>query len=83
MSNRLLKKFAGDLSSCPEGELKNLIIQSLEESDLYASLFNNLQDGHVIIDEKGTVVLANRRLFTLVPYQMKYRNRPLEGMSIK
>ncbi len=83
MSNRLLKKFAGDLSSCPEGELKNLIIQSLEESDLYASLFNNLQDGHVIIDEKGTVVLANRRLFTLVPYQRKYRNRPLEGMSIK
>ena len=83
MSNRLLKKFAGDLSSCPEGELKNLIMQSLEESDLYASLFNNLQDGHVIIDEKGTVVLANRRLFTLVPYQRKYRNRPLEGMSIK
>ena len=83
MSNRLLKKFAGDLSSCPEGELKNLITQSLEESDLYAALFNNLQDGHVIIDEKGTVVLANRRLFTLVPYQRKYRNRPLEGMSIK
>ena len=83
MSNRLLKKFAGDLSSCPEGELKNLIIQSLEESDLYASLFNNLQDGHVIIDEKGTVVLANRRLFTLVPYQRTYRNRRLEGMSIK
>ncbi|MGN0850566.1 MAG: nitrogen regulation protein NR(II) [Candidatus Ornithospirochaeta sp.] len=78
-----MKKFAGDLSSCPEGELKNLITQSLEESDLYASLFNNLQDGHVIIDEKGTVVLANRRLFTLVPYQRKYRNRPLEGMSIK
>ena len=83
MSNRLLKKFAGDLSSCPEGELKNLITQSLEESDLYASLVNNLHDGHVIIDEKGTVVLANRRLFTLVPYQRKYRNRPLEGMSIK
>lgn len=82
MSNRLLKKFAGDLSSCPEGELRNLILASLEESDVLSAVFNSLDDGHLVIDEKGKVVMANHRVFTLVPYQRKYRNRAIEGMEI-
>ena len=83
MSNRLLRRVSEDLSQCPEKELKNLILQALEESDLYSALFNSLDDGHVILDEKGVVVMANQRIFSLVPYQRKYRNRPLEGMSIR
>ena len=83
MSNRLLRRVSEDLSQCPEKELKNLILQALEESDLYSALFNSLEDGHVILDEKGVVVMANQRIFSLVPYQRKYRNRPLEGMSLR
>lgn len=83
MSNRLLKRVSEDISSCPEKELKNLINQALEEGDIYYSLFNSLDQGHVIIDEKGIVVMANQRVFTLVPYQRKYRNRPLEGMNLR
>ena len=83
MSNRLLRRVSEDLSQCPEKELKNLILQALEESDLYSALFNSLDDGHVILDEKGVVVMANQRIFSLVPYQRKYRNRPLEGMSLR
>ena len=82
MSNRLLRRVSEDLSSCPEKELKNLIMQALEESDLFSSLFNSLPDGHVVLDEKGIVVLANQRVFTLVPYQRKYRNRSIEGMRV-
>ena len=83
MSNRLLRRGSEDLSQYPEKELKNLILQALEESDLYSALFNSLDDGHVILDEKGVVVMANQRIFSLVPYQRKYRNRPLEGMSLR
>ena len=83
MSNRLLRRVSEDLSSCPEKELKNLILQALEESDIYSALFNSLDEGHVIIDEKGVVVMANQRVFSLVPYQRKYRNRPLEGMTLR
>ena len=83
MSNRLLRRVSEDLSQCPEKELKNLILQALEESDLYSALFNSLDDGHVILDEKGVVVMANQRIFSLVPYQRKYRNRLLECMSLR
>ena len=83
MSNRLLRRVSEDLSSCPEKELKNLILQALEESDIYSALFNSLDEGHVIIDEKGVVIMANQRVFSLVPYQRKYRNRPLEGMTLR
>ena len=83
MSNRLLRRVSEDLSSCPEKELKNLILQALEESDIYSALFNSLDEGHVIIDEKGVVVMANQRVSSLVPYQRKYRNRPLEGMTLR
>ena len=83
MSNRLLRRVSEDLSSCPEKELKNLILQALEESDIYSALFNSLDEGHVIIDEKGVVVMANQRVFSLVPYQRKYRNRHLEGMTLR
>ena len=58
-------------------------MQALEESDIYSALFNSLDEGHVIIDEKGVVVMANQRVFSLVPYQRKYRNRPLEGMTLR
>ena len=83
MSNRLLRRVSEDLSSCPEKELKNLILQALEESDIYSALFNSLDEGHVIIDEKGVVIMANQRVFSLVPYQRKYRNRPLDGMTLR
>ena len=82
MSNRLLRRVSEDLSSCPEKELKNLILQALEESDIYSALFNSLDEGHVIIDEKGVVIMANQRVFPLVPYQRPYRNRPLEGITL-
>ena len=77
MSNRLLRRVSEDLSSCPEKELKNLILQALEESDIYSALFNSLDEGHVIIDEKGVVIMANQRVFSLVPYQRKYSLVPL------
>lgn len=80
MSNKLLKKFVEDLSSCPMNELRNLVNNAIEEEDILLSLFDSLDDGHLIVNRNSVVVLSNQKARSTIPY--KRNSRKVEGLSI-
>ncbi len=80
MSNRLLKKVVTDLSACPVDELEKLVNKAIEEEDILYSLFDNLEDGHLIINEKSIVVFANQKAKSSIPY--KRSSNSIEGLHI-
>lgn len=80
MSNRLLKKVAEDLSSCPVNELERLVNKAIEEEDILYALFDNLEDGHLIVNENSIVVFANSKAKSSIPY--KRAGNTLEGLHI-
>lgn len=80
MSNKLLKKVVADLPSCPVDELEKLVNKAIEEEDILYSLFDNLEDGHLIINEKCIVVFANQKAKSSIPY--KRSSNSLEGLHI-
>lgn len=80
MSNRLLKKVVGDLSSCPVNELERLVNKAIEEEDILYALFDNLEDGHLIVNENSIVVFANQKAKGSIPY--KRASNTIEGLHI-
>lgn len=80
MSNRLLKKVAEDLSSCPVNELERLVNKAIEEEDILYALFDNLEDGHLIVNENSIVVFANSKAKSSIPYKRASNN--IEGLHI-
>ncbi len=80
MSNRLLKKVAGDLSSCPVEELKILVDNAIEEEDILSVFFDSLEDGHLILNDKSLIVFANRKARMSIPYRRSAS--AIEGLSI-
>ena len=80
MSNKLLKKFVEDLSSCPVDELKNLVNKAIEEEDILFTLFDSLEDGHLIMNRNSVVVFANQKARSTIPY--KRSSRSIEGLYI-
>ncbi len=80
MSNRLLKKVVSDLSSCPQDELEKLVNKAIEEEDILYCLFDNLDDGHLIVNEKLVVVFANQRARNSIPYRRS--GKSVEGLHI-
>ncbi len=80
MSNKLLKKFVEDLSSCPVDELKNLVNKAIEEEDILYTLFDSLEDSHLIMNRNCVVVFANQRARSAIPY--KRSSRSIEGLYI-
>ena len=80
MSNKLLKKFVEDLSSCPVDELRNLVNKAIEEEDILISLFDSLDDGHLIVNRNSVVVFANQKARSTIPY--KRNARSVEGLYI-
>ena len=81
MSNRLLKKVVENISACPEDELKNLVSAAIEEEDILYSLFDNLEDGHLIINDKSIVVFANAKARSSIPYKRSAKS--IEGLRIE
>ncbi len=81
MSNKLLKKVVEDLSNCPLDELQNLVNNAIMEEDVLISLFNSLDDAHLIINEKNIVIFANQKAKVIIP---KGRNsKSIEGQNIE
>lgn len=80
MSNRLLKKVVEDISSCPEDELVKLVNKAIEEEDILYTLFDKLEDGHLIVNEKSIVVFANSKAKSSIPY--KRSGNTIEGLHI-
>lgn len=80
MSNRLLKKVVGDLSSCPVNELERLVNKAIEEEDILYALFDNIEDGHLIVNENSIVVFANQKAKGSIPY--KRAANTIEGLHI-
>ncbi len=80
MSNRLLKKVIEDLSSCPEDELVKLVNKAIEEEDILYTLFDKLEDGHLVVNEKSIVVFANTKAKSSIPY--KRSGNTIEGLHI-
>lgn len=80
MSNRLLKKVVSDLSSCPTDELEKLVNKAIEEEDILYSLFDKLQDGHLVVNEKLVVVFANQKAKSSIPYRRS--GKSIEGLHI-
>ncbi len=81
MPNKLLKKFIEDLSSCPVDELQNLVGKAVEEEDILYSLFDSLPDGHLVMNRDCTVVFANQKARSSIPY--KRSSRSIEGLAIE
>ncbi len=80
MSNRLLKKVVSDLSSCPTDELEKLVNKAIEEEDILYALFDKLQDGHLVVNEKLVVVFANQKAKSSIPYRRS--GKSIEGLHI-
>ena len=81
MSNKLLKKMVSNSSSFTKEEMINPIKSAIAESDMYLSILNSLDKGHVILDRNGVVRFFNQTIFSLIPYSRFKRMD--EGKSIE
>ena len=81
MSNRLLKKFVEDLSSCPLDELQKLVLKAINEEDILLSLFDSLDDAHLIINDLNIIIFSNSKAKVLIPYGRN--SKSLEGQHIE
>ena len=73
MANKLLRKVIGDLSSLPEGELRKLIQNQMDEADGLAALIDSLPEGHIVFSPDLKIVFANRSVFHLLPSDRRRR----------
>lgn len=81
MSNRLLRRVIDDLDSLPLDEVKNLINQELEENSILESLLDNIDDAHIVCDEKKSVVYANSKAKAMNSYTRKKNNADSSSIS--
>ncbi len=67
MTKRFLKKIIDEYSSFPESELRSLVKEELEESDLLLSILENEETGHLVLSRDGKVVFYNSAVLSLLP----------------
>ena len=80
MANKLLKKVIDDLSSLPEGELKKLVQNQMDEADMLEALLASLPDGHIVFSPDGTIRYINNAAFHLLPSDRRRKLRV--GLSL-
>lgn len=80
MSNKLLKKVLEDISNYPIEEVGKLIKEEVTESDIYRSLFDSLQDAHIVIDKNGKIRLFNKSIYQVLPLSQSRKLK--EGISV-
>ena len=80
MSNKLLKRVLADISNYPLEEVEKLIREEITESNIYLSLFDSLDEAHIVVDKNGKIILMNKTIFQILPYSQSFKLK--EGMSV-
>ena len=75
MANKLLLKVMDDLCSLPEGELRKLVQNQMDEADMMESLIDSLPEGHIIFSPENRIIFINNAAFHLLPSDRRRRLR--------
>ena len=67
MSNKLLKKMLENSESFTKEDFLGYLEAEVVDNDMYLSILDSLNEGHVIIDKEGIVRYFNRTVFSLIP----------------
>lgn len=72
MSNKLLKKMLENSESFTKEDFLGYLEAEVVDNDMYLSILDSLNEGHVIIDKEGIVRYFNRTVFSLIPSSKAY-----------
>ena len=72
MSNKLLKKMLENSESFTKDDFLGYLEAEVVDNDMYLSILDSLNEGHVIIDKEGIVRYFNRTVFSLIPSSKAY-----------
>ena len=85
MGNKLLRKILDDLATLPESEIRKLVSDELDESDLLESLLSSLPEGHLVFSPERKLVYFNASAVHLLPSDRRRRMKKdmyLDSMMI-